>query len=397
MNRKQFIVLLVLVVVLGGAAWLHYRKQVAGWGNQNPKLGQKLLGNFQVNDVAQIRIQEDTNDLTLAKTNGIWCVGQRDDYPANFAEISQLLLKLRDLKIVQAEEVEPSQLSELNLAPPGQGTNSATSLELCDAAGKPIRTLWLGKQHMHGSGQPGPDAADEIWPDGRYVLAASNATSVAVISSPLNEVNPAPDQWLDKTFFKIEKPQSISVDFPEATNSWKLVRASETNSWALAEAKPGEKLDESKASETAESFSSPSFVDVATDLDKKQTGLDKPTLVEMKTFDGFDYSLKIGLETNDNYYLTVKTSAAFPKEPAAAKGEKPEQQAALDKTFRANLKKLQDKLAQESAFSKWVYLVPTWSVNPLLKTRGQLLVSKPATTKTDTTAALHRNPAKAKS
>ncbi len=70
MNRKQFIVLLVLVLVLGGAAWWHYRKQTAGWNNQSPELGQKLLGDFQVNDVAQIRIQQGTNDLTLAKTNG---------------------------------------------------------------------------------------------------------------------------------------------------------------------------------------------------------------------------------------------------------------------------------------------------------------------------------------
>ena len=113
MNRKQFIVLLVLVLVLGGAAWWHYRKQTAGWNNQSPELGQKLLGDFQVNDVAQIRIQQGTNDLTLAKTNGLWCVAQRDDYPANFSQISQFLLKLRDLKIIQTEEVGPSQLPRL--------------------------------------------------------------------------------------------------------------------------------------------------------------------------------------------------------------------------------------------------------------------------------------------
>ena len=53
MNRKQFITLLVLVAVLGGAAWLYSRKQPASWGRQNPALGQKLLGNFQARCSAQ--------------------------------------------------------------------------------------------------------------------------------------------------------------------------------------------------------------------------------------------------------------------------------------------------------------------------------------------------------
>ncbi|MGA9778063.1 MAG: DUF4340 domain-containing protein [Limisphaerales bacterium] len=387
MNRKQFIVLLVLVAVLGGAAWLHYCKQTAGWNNQSPELGRKLLGDFQVNDVAQIRIEQGTNDLTLAKTNGLWCVKQRDDYPGNFSQISQFLLKLRDLKIVQTEEVGPSQLPRLELAPPGQGTNSATLLEFLDPGGQPIQTLWLGKAHTQQSSQPSPDAAEDGWPDGRYVLTAAHSTTVAVISDPLNEVSQAPDQWLDKTFFQIEKPQSISVNFPEATNSWELTRSSETNDWELAGAQPGEKLDSSKVSETAGSFSSPSFMDVAVDMNRMQTGLDRPTSVEIKTFDGFDYSMKIGQKTNDNYYLTVHTSATLPTEPVPAKNEKPEPPAASDQSFQARLKELQDKLARESAYNQWVYYVPVWTVDPLLKTREQLLVPKPVVTRTNTPAA----------
>ncbi|MDE3068313.1 MAG: hypothetical protein KGJ60_12270, partial [Verrucomicrobiota bacterium] len=56
---------------------------------------------------------------------------------------------------------------------------------------------------------------------------------------------------------------------------------------------------------------------------------------------------------------------------------------ALDAAFRANLKKLQDQLTQESAFSNWVYLVPNWTLDPLLKKRAQLLVAKPAATETN--------------
>jgi hypothetical protein len=396
MNRKQLMALLVLVVVLGGAAWLYSRKQSAGWSNQNPELGRKLLGNFQVNDVGQIHIQQGTNDLTLVRTNKLWRVVQRDDYPANFSLISQFLLKLRDLKIIQAEEVGKSQLPELDLAS-GQGSNAATLLEFCDASGQPIRKLWLGKQHLHQSGQPSPDAAADSWPDGRYVLTASNSTSVAVISDPLNEVTPTPDQWLDKSFLNIQKPQSISVNFPAATNSWTLARSSETNQWKLADAKPGEKLDESQASETANAFSSPSFDDVATGVTPKQTGLDKPTRIEIKTFGGFDYAVDVGHQTNDDYYLTVHASATLPRKPVPIKGEKAAQVAAADKAFQAKLKTAQDKLARESALNHWVYLVPTWSVNPLLKTREQLLLPKPKPEAEKNGSAAHPSVTKLKS
>ena len=396
MNRKQFIALVLVVVAIGGAAWVYSHRQAEAWRSQNPKLGQKLLGDFQVNDVAQIRIQRGTNVLTLAKANGIWCVRQRDNYPANFRQISELLLKLRDLKIVQTVDVEPSQLAELNLAAPGPGTNSATLLVMSNSRGKPIRTLFLGKQHMQQSSQPSPDTMDNRWPDGRYVAVSKNSKTIEVISDPMNEVAPDADSWLDKTFLRIQNPKSVSVEFPAATNSWTLTRQSATNRWLLAGLKPGEKLDKLQASDTTESFSSPSFNDVAVDTNPQQTGLDKPTDVEIKTFDGFDYSLKIGRKTNDNYYLTVHTSATLPKEPAAIKGAKPGKQAAAGTAFQDNLRKLKDKLARESAFDKWVYCVPSWTITPLLKTRSQLLVAPPVAS-TNAPAAIHLPSARAKS
>jgi Domain of unknown function (DUF4340) len=392
MNRKQFAILLALVVIIGGAALVHYHKQTASWNNSSPQLGQKLLGDFQVNDVAKIRIEQGTNTVTLEKTNDLWRVRERGDYPADFSKISQFLLKLRDLKIVQAMPVGPSQWPRLGLAAPGLGTNSATLLEFSDANGKPIHILRLGKNHMHENPQVSPEGENENWPDGRYILTGTNSPTVAVISDPLDEATAQASQWLDKTFFKMEKPRSVAVNFPAATNSWKLVRNSETNNWELANARPDEKLDSSQASETAGSFSSPSFNDVAVDLKPEQTGLNEPKHVEIKTFDGFDYSMSVGRETNDNYFFALdNVSAKFPTEPPAEKNEKPQEKAARDKAFQENLKKLQDKLAQESAFTNWVYEIPSWSLEPLLKKRSQLLIAKPAVTETNTPSASAAN------
>ena len=354
------------MVVVGGAAWLHSHKQAAAWSSPNSAVGQKLLGDFQVNDVAQIRMQHGADTVDLVQTNGLWRVQQRGGYPADFSQITRFLLKLRDLKIVQTEQVGPSQWARLDLAAPGPGANAATLLEFFGAGGKPLRTLWLGKSHQHQNTQPGvaPDMGDQGWPDGRYVRAATNADTVAVIADPLTEVNSDASQWLDKTFFKVEKPQTVSVTYPIVTNSWELI--SETNGWKLAAAKPDEKLDDSQASESADSLSSPSFNDVAVALPPQQTGLDHPTRIGIKTADGFSYAINVGCRTNDNYFMTVAVSATFSKTNAPDESQK-----------------LADKLAQECKLNPWTYLVPNWTLEPLLKTRAQLLVVKPAEIETN--------------
>ena len=376
MNRKQFIVLLVLVLVLGAWGLKQLRNQTSSWGGGGATIGQKLLGDFAVNDVAQIAIKRGTNELSLAKKNDLWRVAQRGDYPANFAEISGLLLKLKDLKVVQTETVGASQLPRLELAP--NGTNAPTIVEFRDAGGKAIKTLSLGKKHMKSGGQRSPmeDGGDGGFPDGRYVMAGGAPDQVALISDALANLEPNAGPWLNKEFFKVEKARSITVTFPQGTNSWQLVRDTEGGTLKFAEPKPGEELDPNKASGVGNPFASASFDDVAVGATAEQTGLNQPTVVAIETFDGFNYAIKVGAKTNENYFLTLTVAATLPKERTVGKDEKPEDKAKLDKEFADQQKKLGEKLALEKAFEPWTYLVSGWTVDPLLKERAQLLVDK---------------------
>src|SRR5262249_43480755 len=99
MNRKQLVILLVLVALLGGAGLLMVKNQNASWKETNPAMGKKVLGDFPVNDVAHIVLKHGTNEVNLAKTD-VWRVRERNNYPANYSEISDFLLKIRELKIV---------------------------------------------------------------------------------------------------------------------------------------------------------------------------------------------------------------------------------------------------------------------------------------------------------
>ena len=384
MNRKQLFILVGLLVVLGIAGLALYKRNQTSWqGGGRQGAAAKLLGDLQVNDVASIVIKGGTNELVLARQDNLWRVKQRNDYPANFTEISSFLLKAADLKAVQTEEIGPSQLGRYKLLPPGPATNTAVLLELRDQGGKVIKSLLLGKTHMRKAEaqQPSPMGemgGNEGFPDGRYVMVGTSAKTLAVVSDPLSNIESKPDLWLNKDFFKVEKIRSITVAYPVATNSWKVTRDTETaTDWKLADAKPDEKLDSSKSSSFSYALNSPSFTDVLLpDAKPEQIGLDKPTVITIDTFDNFTYTLKLGQKTNDNLPMVVAVAAQIPKERAPGKDEKPEDKAKLDKEFKDKQKKFEDKLSQEQSYGKWTYLVSNWTFDSLLKERNQLMAEK---------------------
>ncbi|HVV01683.1 MAG TPA: DUF4340 domain-containing protein [Verrucomicrobiae bacterium] len=378
MNRKQLVTLIVLVIILGGVGWFIHQRQQNANSLAGAGIGKKLLGkDFPVNDVAHIDLKQGTNEVNLDKTNDLWRVRQRADYPANFSQISDFLLKAKDLKVIQTEDVGPSQLSRLYLTAT-DGSNSAEVVTFKDEKGKVINTLWLGKKHMRKSNQPSPEFGgmdDEGFPDGRYVRVG-DAGPVAVISEAFANIEPAPEQWLNKDFVKIDRPKTISVQFPTATNSWKLTRESESADWKLADAKAGEQLDSSKASSVESPLSSASFNDVATPDKASEFGLSKPTVLTVSTFDGLTYTVNVGAKTNDIYAMTLKVQSPAPKARVPGKDEKPADKARLDKEFADQQKQIADKAAQAKACENWVYLVSSWTLDPVLKNRSDLLAEK---------------------
>jgi Domain of unknown function (DUF4340) len=399
MNQKQLTLLIVLGLILGGLGLYVSRRHANAYSTSSEGVGKKLLPDLDPNQIARITFTDSTNELNLVVTNDIWTVQERYGYPANFGQIGTFVRKMWDLKPVQTEQVGPSQLPTLDLAEPGKGPHSATRVEFKDKAGKSLATVLLGKQHKRKSGQ---ESDDEGWPDGRYLLVADGPKNVALVSDALSEVETKPDRWIKKDFIKIQKIKAVAITQPVATNSWKLTRESENGPMSLADPQDGEQLDTAKATSAGNVLSYGNFNDVASpDAKPEETGLDKPVVAKIDTFDGFHYTIDIG-KTNsaDAYYVKVNVTGDFSQERTPGKDEKPADKEKLDKEFKDNLAKLGDKLKQEKSFENWTYLVSKWSVDPLLKTRKELLLEKkpepekkeqPAATTTSSTPAAGTN------
>jgi len=372
MNRKQFLILVIALLVLGGAGLALFWQDIAAYRASGAKIGAKLLPGLKLNEVAQVHLQDAKSQVTLVKKDNAWLVRERGGFPANVQDIGDLLIKLAELKVVQSETVGESLLPRLDLAAPGQREGSGTLIEFKDAAGKPLASLILGKIILKKDPvNPLPSAQNGV-PAGRYVLVGKSNDTVIGVSDPLEGAHAVPGKWLAKDFFKADRIKTLALA-GEGAASWKITRDTEYGQWKFAAG--GGELDASAAVGATNALGGLSFTDVV--VDPKPEDTEKPVTVTAETFDNLTYTVKIARKkTGDEDYVSFTVSGEPPKQRVPEKGEKPDEKARLDKEFAATLKKLEARVASEQALAKWTYVVPAKSLSPLLKERAQLVAAK---------------------
>jgi hypothetical protein len=265
------------------------------------------------------------------------------------------------------------------LLEPGAPEGGGTLIEFRDKAGKLLASLLLGKQQTRKESRPSQfgDGEEMDVPVGRWVMDPDTKTRVALISDPLSNLKAEPQSWLNKDFFKVQKIKEIEVSYSDAaTNSFKLSRETESGDWKLTDLAEEDELDSSKVSSFNYALSNPNFDDVVVNVDESKAGFDKPTIITIRTFDDFNYKIQAGQKEGDKYPMRVEVSASYARERQAPEDEDESVKAEKDKSFAAALKTRDEKLEKEQAFSNWTYLVSSWTLDSVLKKRGDLVKAK---------------------
>ena len=358
MNRKQFLMVLVALAIVGGAGLVLIHRNQQGWMVHEANAGDPVLPGFQMDNVAVIHVQGDGNDFHVVHTNDVWRVRERNDYPANFALIRDFLFKVRDLKVVQSDLIGPSELGRLDLDPPGSGTNGATLLEFQDRNGKLLASLLVGKLHLHPRNNSEPLGLHGLF-DGRYILLPNDPHNALLVSDDLAAVSPNPGSWLSQDFFKAENIKYISFTSPTPADSWEISRADDSSPWTLSNSKTGEVLNTQAASTISEILAFPSFDDVALKSPALMAshGLDNPIIITALT-DHCAYTIKVGhVEANGDYPITVNVEGSIPNTDP-------------------NASDLRAKLAKEQTLAPWIFDAGTWMSRLL---NSSMVISEPAT------------------
>jgi hypothetical protein len=375
-NRNQFLIALVaLAVLVGGGVWLGQWKR-SSYEVADTRVGQRLLEGFKVDDVAQVNVADAQGTVTLVRGEGGWSVKQRGGFPADVEPIRDLLVKLHELKVVQAEGLTDAVRPRMQLAAPGAGAKpeeTGTLVELKGRDGNPVAKLVLGKQATKESKMPG---LGQGIPTGRYVWVAADPQRVSVVNEPFSAVAAKPEGWLAKELMRLERPKSLVVSGPDGRERWSVSKDAEGSDWKLAGAG---KFNSGRAQDAASALYGLRIADAAAGVSDAEAGLDKPTRVRATTFEGWTYEVRIGKPAaGGRHYVKTSVTGAVPEARTAAADEKPEDKEKNEKAFAERKALLAAKLAREKAVAGQTVLVESSSVEPLLRDRAALLaVEKP--------------------
>lgn len=376
MNRKQFLILVIVLIVLGGAGLGVFWQDIADYRASGARIGAKLLPDFRIADVAQVRLQDAQDEVTLVNKGDRWVVQERGDYPANFQDISGLLVKLIELKVTQAETVGAALLPRVELVAPEQKIPAGkegigTLVEFKNKDGKVLASLVLGKKVLKKDPlNPLPNARDGV-PAGRYIRVSGADNKVVVVSDPLNGAEAKPGKWLAKDFFKAERIKTLAVGPEGAAPNWKITRDVEWGQWKLV-GPPGE-LDAGRAVSAVNALGNMSFDDVA--VKREESG--KPMVAVAETFDNLTYRVALARKKGaEDYYLNFTVSGEPPRKRVPEKDEKAEERQSRDKDYAEMLKRLEERIAGEKALTKWTYVISKSAAEPLLRDRAEMTARK---------------------
>jgi len=296
MNARVAAVLVVLLAIIGGGALYYYHEERSRQPANAGTLGQPLLKDLKVSEVASIRIVEPKATLTLQRKEEGWVLAERDGFPADLGKVRAFVLQALGLKVGQSEPIGEADRARLNL------DQSGTQVEFDGANGRALAKLIVGRKYFRRE----VDDAEKSSADGRFVMLPGDPKTVLIVSDPLRQASARSADWLDRRSFKLEKLKRLEVRYPDGS-LWRIERPADNADWKLSGARPGEKLDLSRANSASYSLGLLELADVASN-DVKDTGLEHPTLINATTSDGVAYSIKVGKLEGENYYVRLPSS-----------------------------------------------------------------------------------------
>src|SRR5688572_2442934 len=300
MTARFAAILLVLLAVLGGGALLYQQQERARRPDNVGTLGRALFKELKAADIAAIRIVEPKATLTVQRKDEGWVIAERADFPADLSKVREFVLKVIGLKVGQSEPLGEKDRARLNL------DASGTKVEFNGADGKALGVLIVGKKYFKRE----VENPDKAVPDGRFVGLPDEAGTAFLVGDPLTQATVKTAEWIDRSSFQVEKVKMLQVRHPDG-DAWRIERPADNADWRLAGAKPGEKLDVSRANAASYSLQLLELADIAP-KDAKDTGLETPISVEATTLEGANYSIKVGKLAGENHYVSFSASGPKP-------------------------------------------------------------------------------------
>lgn len=371
MKGSKITCLVIAALVLGVVAWFIDRRDRDSWRQEALPAGSRVLGDFDINAVASVRITSPDGIVTLTRGEDGWGVAEREGYPSDFERIATLVRQLHDLRAVQGVPVGDGEHGALALRLPEEEAGADETgmfVELHDAGGNTLSAAVLGK--IHYTTPPGMRPEIGGAATGRYVLDPRRGGNACLVNETFTDLQTTPPGWIDKVFVRPGMARKIEVKADGKDRSWTIDRPAMGSAWQLAGAKKNEQLDPARLISLDSMLTGMAVADVPDGPDDERVKPleDDPLTITAETFDGVRYVFTIGQGGEENLPVTV-TAQAMPEEEA---GDEEDAEALRLAGERAKAR--DEKLAGAQRFEDRVVFIPRNFLQPFLQARSELTV-----------------------
>ena len=232
MSKKTMWVLVIVLAALSAAVWWSGRRAAPAAASA---AGGRLLPGVDLATVRAVALETSAATTRLAQVDGVWCVAEKDNCPADVRRLRNLIQALDETDDAQVADESADRLAEYGLA--AEGDEAPLRIALEHAAG--ATTVSLGKTRA-------PRRGEEYWgpPAGRYVRVDEGPILLLKDDVPGADADPA--QWWDRALLGIEPADVRKVEVASGGETVALERGAD-GAFALAGAAEGEDVDAAAA------------------------------------------------------------------------------------------------------------------------------------------------------
>ena len=228
MSKKTMWILVIVLAALSAAVWWNGRRAAPAAASA---AGGRLLPGVDLATVRAIALETAAATTRLAQADGVWCVAEKDQFPADVRRLRGLIQALDETDDAQVADESADRLAEYGLA--AEGAEAPLRIALEHAAG--TTTLSLGKTRA-------PRQTEAYWgpPAGRYARVDEGPVLLLKDDVPGADADPA--QWWDRALLEIESETVRKVEVAGGGETVALERGT-NGTFALAGAAEGEEVD----------------------------------------------------------------------------------------------------------------------------------------------------------
>lgn len=379
MKTKQMVILLAVLAALAGAWWLQ-RERPEDWGGDGRKT--ILPEDFNSDPLKAVDIRKPGGSVTLRRGDRGWTVAERYGYPADYAKLKSLFMKLAETRVAQTLPADAKETPAYGLSDSG----GATTLTMEGVDGRALRKLVFGKPYEKAGDAPANPFGFSAGPQGRYMLLDDGRA--VLVSEGFPAVDGSVTDWLDREFFSIGTIQYARLKEGDETlwelgfqagNDLNVENGQIKGGGELTvqgEIPDGKEIDATQTGAFGRAFSWLRFKDIA-DPEAPIEG----AIRELMMIDGEDlwYTLRVFSLPEQAVGLRIAVKWTGTETRNADADESPEDKERLDREYAKTVAEKREKARTlNDRLSPWTYVMDASFREKAAPDRAHFFKDKPA-------------------